>query len=87
MSFSLDDFPLPQQPWPYVDPKTGFPTQAFLQFFQAMVSNLRNGTAGPLTEATDDAAAAAAGVPVGGLYQNTTVVGPPAVVAVQIRTA
>ncbi len=49
-----------------VDAK-GVPTIAFAQFLSAQSAN----NIGPLPSAVDDAAAAKAGVPVNGLYQNS----------------
>ena len=74
--------PLPQSNIPYTDPKTGRLTQSAYQYFFALDRVLRifvgaNNTAGgsgaPVTQlvaAANDAAAAALGVPVGGLYEN-----------------
>ena len=57
--------PLPSAQVPIVDEKR-CPTPAFYQFIFAH-SRLRN--LGPLVAAVNDAAAEAAGVPVGGVYQ------------------
>ena len=57
---------LPQASFPWVD-KEGRPTQAFWRFMSAIAAN----NIGPLTSAANDAAAAAAGVPINGLYQNS----------------
>jgi hypothetical protein len=59
---------LPPAALPWIDVKGvyGYPTQAFAQFMTAFsVGNI-----GPLVSATDDAAAAKAGVPVNGIYQS-----------------
>ena len=48
----------------------GVPTLAFAQFMSALAAN----TLGPLPSAANDAAAAAAGVPINGLYQASGVV-------------
>ena len=45
----------------------GKPTIAFLQFMDATARNVT----GPFIEAANDAAAAAAGVPINGLYHNS----------------
>jgi hypothetical protein len=59
----------------------GTPSLAFFQYMKAidiLLAGLANGSViGPLTNAANDAAAAAAGVPIGGLYRATN--------AVQIR--
>jgi hypothetical protein len=71
--------PLPQPPWPWIDPKTGQPTQAFLQY----MTKLNRGLIGPLPGSfATDSAAATGGVPIGGLYFNNTSAG---VNVVQIR--
>lgn len=57
---------LPRPPVAWIDPKTGQPTQVFLQF----VARLAAGEVGPLIDAANDATAAAAGVPINGLYAN-----------------
>lgn len=55
---------LPPSSIPWVD-KDGRPTPAFIQFMTAIASN----NIGPLISAANDAAAAAANVPIGGLYE------------------
>ena len=57
--------PLPPTSQPIVDAR-GVPTLAFGQFLAALAAN----NLGPLTSAANDAAAAKAGVPINGLYQN-----------------
>lgn len=72
--------PLPDPALPWSDPATGRPTPPFAEYMQGVarvVVLLNAGTVGPLVDAANDAAAAAAGVPVGGLYRTTN--------AVQIR--
>jgi len=56
---------LPQASYPWVDSQ-GVPTEAFRSFMLAV----RDNNIGPLPAALDDVAAAKAGVPVNGLYQN-----------------
>jgi hypothetical protein len=56
---------LPQASMPWVD-KEGRPTQAFWQFMSAIAAN----NIGPFASAANDTAAASAGVPINGLYQN-----------------
>jgi hypothetical protein len=56
---------LPQISIPWVD-KEGRPTPAFWQFMSAFAA----GNIGPLVSAANDTAAASAGVPINGLYQN-----------------
>ena len=58
----------------------GSPSLAFRQYMllaDALLRLLAANNVGPLTNAANDAAAAAAGVPIGGLYRNVN--------AVQIR--
>jgi hypothetical protein len=70
--------PPPTSRW--VNPD-GTPSLVFFQYMKAidvLLGGLANGSViGPLTNAANDAAAAAAGVPIGGLYRTTN--------AVQIR--
>lgn len=57
----------------WVDPSTGKPDLAFYQYMNtvdALLALLAAGTIGPLVNAANDAAAAALGVKVNGLYQN-----------------
>ncbi|MBV8474515.1 MAG: hypothetical protein JO107_10250 [Hyphomicrobiales bacterium] len=63
----LANLPSPVLPW--VDSQ-GKPTLPFMQFMTLLAA----GNIGPLTSAANDAAAATAGVVVGGLYQNAGVV-------------
>lgn len=60
-----------------VDPKTGKPVLAFLQWILGLDRIMRAGQFGTLVNAANDGAAAAAGVPLNGLYRNGS--------AVQIR--
>ena len=77
--------PLPRPDFKHIETddatRAGKPTQAFalwLAAAHALLSGLANGSnIGPLTNAANDAAAAAAGVPINGLYRNGN--------AVQIR--
>lgn len=57
--------PLPSASVPIVDSK-GCPTPAFYQWALAVAGSQN---VGPLVAAVNDAAAATAGVPIGGLYQ------------------
>lgn len=60
-----------------VDPATGKPTQVFRDYMaklDALVAAMAGGNAPPLVNAANDAAAAAAGVAVGNLYRNGSVV-------------
>ena len=61
---------LPRPDFSWIDPKTGKPTQVFLEFMQKFVG----GNIGQLTNAANDAAAAALGVPIGNIYRNGSVV-------------
>jgi len=67
--------PQPPSTSRWVNPD-GTPSLAFLQYMK-FVDAVVNGTVGPLVNATSDANAAAAGVPINGLYRNGN--------AVQIR--
>jgi hypothetical protein len=73
------DVPLPQPSYSWVQ-VGGRPTQPFAQYmakFDACVRALAGGLFGApvqLTNAANDAAAAAAGVPIGGLYRNGSAV-------------
>jgi hypothetical protein len=71
--------PQPPVSFPWFDPKTGKPTQAFGQYMAALDQLVRGFTAGQagLINAANDAAAATAGVKIGQLYRATN--------AVQIR--
>lgn len=55
----------------------GTPSLAFLQYMKSLDALLIANQLGPLTNAANDAAAAVAGVPIGGLYRTIN--------AVQIR--
>lgn len=51
----------------------GTPSLAFLQYMKSvdvLLKSLAGNALGPLTQATNDATAAAAGVPLNGLYRN-----------------
>ncbi len=63
MTKKLAVLPIVTTPW--VDAQ-GRPTIGFFQFMQAVAAN----NIGPLASAANDAAAASAGVPVNGLYEN-----------------
>lgn len=58
-------------------PNEGLPSFIFLNYMLALDTVVRNSVFGPLTNAANDVAAAAAGVPINGLYRNGN--------AVQIR--
>jgi hypothetical protein len=65
--------PLPPLSAAWVD-KNGVPTLIWRQYLissDAVLRGIAGATIGPLTAAASDAAAAAAGVPVGGLYQTS----------------
>ncbi len=64
MAAKLAVLPTPSLPW--ID-KEGRPTLALIQFMTAIAA----GNIGPLVSAANDAAAAAAKVPVNGLYQSS----------------
>lgn len=67
--------PLQRPDFPLVD-ANGRPTQAFAQYLarlDALVAALSSNAGVSLTNAANDAAAAAAGVPVGSLYRNGSV--------------
>lgn len=55
----------------------GTPALAFFQYMKSLDTLLSGNVVGTLTNAANDAAAATAGVPIGGLYRTTN--------AVQIR--
>lgn len=61
---------LPSSAFAWVD-SSGKPTQPFAQFMSAFVAAMQSANFGSLPSATDDAAAAKAGVAVGQLYQNS----------------
>lgn len=66
------NFTLPPGSMPWANPG-GTPAQAFAQYMSkldALVRQLASANFSSLTNATDDAAAAAAGVSVGQLYRN-----------------
>lgn len=68
--------PKPPASNPWVHPN-GHPTEAFGTFVQTVETLLKllNGSGGMLlTDAVNDAAAAAAGVPIGAFYRNGSVV-------------
>jgi hypothetical protein len=72
--------PLPDPGLPWSNPATGRPTPPFAEYLQALelIAKLLNaGMVGPLVDAANDAAAAAAGVQINGLYRTAN--------AVQIR--
>jgi hypothetical protein len=64
MTTRVANLPSPSLPW--MDPKTGRPTDSFRLFMTLFAA----GNFGPFPSATDDAAAATEGVAVGGVYQN-----------------
>ena len=75
MSLLPQKKPLLQPTFPLVDGQ-GRPTQMFAEYLRALdavVGTLATGLNG-LTNAANDAAAAAAGVPVGSLYRNGSVI-------------
>jgi hypothetical protein len=57
---------LPSATLPWIDPKTGRPAEGFRLFMTLFAA----GNFGPFVSASSDAAAAKAGVSVGGVYQN-----------------
>lgn len=72
--------PKPDPSHPWMDLGSGRPASPFADYIQTLdvLAKLLNvGVVGPLTNAANDAAAAAAGVPINGLYRTTN--------AVQIR--
>ena len=65
--------PRPDIPWIETDPNDGRATLQMAQYvvaLDALVRQLASGQVGTLVSAVNDAAAAQAGVPVGGLYRN-----------------
>jgi hypothetical protein len=65
--------PAPRPDLPWVTPQDGRPTLPMAQYLQALdetVRKLASGQVGTLVNAANDAAAAAAGVAVGGLYRS-----------------
>lgn len=64
MVAKVANLPSPTLPW--IDPKTGKPLDAFRLFMTLFAA----GNLGPFVSAANDAAAATAGVAIGGLYQN-----------------
>lgn len=65
--------PLPQPSFAWVDAGSGRPTLVFSLYMaslDAAVRGLAAGVVGPLVNAANDAAAAAAGVQINGLYHN-----------------
>jgi hypothetical protein len=69
--------PLPSPALKWFDVQTGQPTPIFRDWCNGMDRIMRAGLFGTLVAAANDAAAAAAGVPVNGLYRTAS--------AVQIR--
>jgi len=65
---SLPPQPTPNQP--VLEPKTDIFAVLYRNYWLAMDRMFRTANFGPLPQAADDTAAAAAGVPVGGLYAN-----------------
>jgi hypothetical protein len=63
--------PLLDQDARWVDPDTGRPTPEEYEYTKKLDTIIRRLVFGPLTSAADDTAAATAGVPIGGLYQNS----------------
>lgn len=68
----VQPLPLPSIPW--FDSRTGRPTLEFGRWATALDAVMRGGLLGTLTNAANDGAAAAAGVPLNGLYRNGSVV-------------
>ena len=66
--------PLPGPALRWFDTQTGQPTPLFRDWAAAMDRIMRAGLFGTLVNAANDAAAAAAGVPLNGLYRNGSVV-------------
>jgi hypothetical protein len=66
MTTRIANLPSPSLPW--VDPATGQPKDGFRLFMTLFAA----GNLGPFVQAANDAAAAKAGVAVGGVYQNPT---------------
>lgn len=66
--------PLPPINFGWFDRATGQPTLQFGQWAAGVDRILRAGLFGTLVDAANDAAAAKAGVPVGGLYRLTNAV-------------
>jgi hypothetical protein len=65
--------PRPDPALPWIDIVTGRPLPPFAEYIQGLdrvITLLNGGTMGPLVSAVDDTAAAAAGVPINGLYAN-----------------
>lgn len=69
--------PLPSPALKWFDPQTGQPAPIFRDWCLAMDRIMRAGLFGTLVNAANDGAAAAAGVPLNGIYRTTN--------AVQIR--
>ena len=69
--------PLPPPALAWFDPRTGKPSDVFRDWVVAVDRIMRAGLFGTLVSAANDGAAAAAGVPLNGLYRNGS--------AVQIR--
>jgi len=66
--------PLPPPALPWFDPRTGLPNDVFRNWCASVDRIFRAGQLGTLVNAVNDAAAAAAGVPVSGLYRNGSTV-------------
>lgn len=71
--------PTPQAINPLVQAPTLQPTQPWADYFHGLDGVIRNLTLGPLIDATSDAAAATAGVPLNGLYRDPTSLAVPVV--------
>jgi hypothetical protein len=66
--------PLPPPALAWFDRASGRPTDVFRDWCLAMDRIMRAGQFGTLTNAANDGAAAAAGVPLNGIYRNGSVV-------------
>lgn len=66
--------PLPSPALKWFDAQTGQPAPAFRDWCLSIDRILRGGLFGTLVSAANDAAAAAAGVPLNGLYRNGSAV-------------
>ena len=62
----IANLPSPSLPW--IDPATGKPKDGFRLFMTLFAS----GNFGPFVQASNDTAAAKAGVSIGGVYQDPT---------------
>jgi hypothetical protein len=65
--------PPPDISAPYVDSKTGQATVSFYNWIRSLYDSMRGLSVTDLQNAANDGAAAAAGVKVGGLYRNGSV--------------